>query len=241
MERAKEHLLTPIEQSSHAWAFDRQRLNRRPAFLMHQTLLSQAGGSWVSRREWRAVGPDLIAHETVVWRGGLLESTCEQPPLDEVTRAVALPTGCLCTLRSSKTAGKIRDSSLVLRHPPVTLASLPLFIAQHWAELVGGTPKSASYLVLKVQRAATVQVQRVTSESQAEIVIATTPANPLLRWIFGSTLCVFDADAPRLRRVHGLLDPRDLKRNGRWQEYLGTVEFDHALDLSQVANQRMAR
>lgn len=74
-----------------------------------------------------------------------------------------------------------------------------------------------------------------------ELVIAATRANPVLRWIFGSTRCIFDVGAPRLRRIERLLDPRDLKPNGRWHEYLGTIEFTQPLELSALAVQRARR
>ena len=145
------------------------------------------------------------------------------------------PNGCACTLRSPKTGAQERVRQLVLPHAAVTLASLPFLIAQHWSALAQGDALPASYLVLKVQRAATVRLQRVGPATGNELIIAATPANPVLRWIFGSTRCVFDADAPRLRRIEGLLDPRDLKPNGRWREYLGTLEFAQPLDLSALA------
>lgn len=241
MEPTQQQPLAPNLQWSDAWAFDRRRSNRRPAFLMQQTLQHRSDGTWLSRRDWRAVGPEPIASETIIWRDRLQESACEQYSIEEVTRATPLPDGCRCTLRSTRTAGKDRERRLVLPHPAVTLASLPLFIAQHWFTLAQGASMRASYLVLKVQRAATVHLQRVASGTSRELVVAATPANPLLRWIFGSTQCVFEADAPRLRRIEGLLDPRDLKHNGRWQEYLGTIEFSRALDLGALAQQPVLR
>ena len=241
MERTQIHHLAAAEHLSEALVYDNRRKNRRPAFTMQQTRQLQADGAWRSKRDWRAVGPERIASETMTWRGGLVESTGEQPFLEEWTCAVPKGKGCACTLRSPKTGAQDRVRQLVLPHPAVTLASLPLLIAQHWSTLSQGAALPASYLVLKVQRAATVHLQRVAAAAGNERVIAATPANPVLRWIFGSTRCIFDADAPRLRRIEGLLDPRDLKPNGRWHEYLGTIEFTQPLDLSAMAAQGAQR
>jgi hypothetical protein len=241
MERLQPHHLDAAAQYCEALAFDGRRKNRRPAFTLHQTLQLRPDGVWRSQRDWRAAGPERVASETIAWREGLVESTAEQPFLEELTRAVPQGQGCACTLRSPKTGAQDRVRQLQLPHPAVTLASLPLLVAQHWLALSQGTTLPASYLVLKVQRAATVHLHRVAVMAKGELVIAATPANPLLRWIFGSTRCIFDADAPRLRRIEGLLDPRDLKPNGRWHEYLGTIEFTKPLDLSAMAAQGALR
>jgi hypothetical protein len=236
MERTEEKYLVPAEHRSIALAFDRSRRNRRPAFALQQTLQRFPDGAWHSQRQWQGVGIDAVASETIVWRDGLVESHSEQTSIEEVAMATVRGVACRTLLRSGKTGGGRRERELVLPHPAVTLGSLPLFIAQHWAELVDGQSIAASYLVLKVQRAARVQLARTSDGSARELVIAATPANPLLRWIFGSTLCVFTPDAPRLLRIEGLLDPRDLKANGRWREYLGSIEFDQPLDLSGLAS-----
>ena len=241
MERTQPHHLAAVERHSEALVFDRRRMNRRPAFVMQQTLRLHADNAWRSQRDWRAVGPEGVASETITWRDGLVESTGEQPFIEDVTRAVPQGQGCACTLRSPKTGAEDRGRQLVLPHPAVTLASLPLLIAQHWSTLSQGAALKASYLVLKVQRAATVHLQRAATVAKNELVIATTPANPVRRWVFGSTRCNFDADAPRMRRVERLLDPRDPKPNGRWHEYLGTIEFTQPLDLSALAAQGARR
>jgi hypothetical protein len=75
----------------------------------------------------------------------------------------------------------------------------------------------------------------VAALARNELYIAATPANPVLRWIFGSNRCVIAADAPRLLRIERLLDPRDQKPNGCWHEYLGAIEFTPPLDLSVLA------
>ena len=241
MEQTQPHHLNAMEQHSEALVFDRRRQGRRPAFVMQQTLRLQTDSAWRSQRDWRAVGPEWVASETITWRDGLVESTGEQPFIEELTRAVPRGQGCACTLRSPKTGAQDRVRQLVLPHPAVTLASLPLLIAQHWSTLSQGAALPASYLVLKVQRVTTLHLQRMATVAKTELVIAATPANPVLRWIFGSTRCSFDAEAPRLRRVEGLLDPRDLKPNGRWHEYLGTIVVTQPLDLSALAAQGARR
>jgi hypothetical protein len=115
-----------------------------------------------------------------------------------------------------------------------SLAETALFIAQHWEALRVGEMRLASYLVLKVQRVATVQVERAEPRGAAcnRLVVSVTPTNPLLRWIFGSTLYELHSERPELLAMDGLFDPRDLKPNGRWREYLGRFEFAELVDLS---------
>lgn len=241
MEHTAYQLLAPVQQRCEAQAYDRSRGNRRLAFVLQQSLERLSDGTWQARREWRAVGPDVVAAETVLWRQGLVESATEQAAIGETARAAVQGGDCRCVLRGPRTGGAERERVLRLPHAAVTLGSLPLFIAQHWSALLGGAAVPASYLVLKVQRAATVQLRRASAAQTGELAIDATPANPLLRWIFGSTRCVFAADSPRLLRIEGLLDPRDVRTNGRWIEYLGSIEFAEPLDLSGLVHAGSAR
>ena len=239
MERTSSHCLAVADaakdaamgQCCEALVFDGTHRSRRPVFALMQHLQRLADGRWQACREWRGVGDDLIAHEQVWWQRGLQRSVGELPAIGEQTQAVCAERGCLTALRSHRTGGVSRERSLTLPHAAATLGSMPLLIAQQWTTLMRGRPVLASYLVLKVQRAATVRLRRESTVA-GQTVVAVTPTNLLLRALFGSTRYVFETDTPRLLRIEGLLDPRDLKPNGRWREYRGTIAFGTALDLS---------
>lgn len=221
-------------------AFDRALRNRRPVFGLRQTLAPEGTG-WRSERTWTGIGPEAIARETVLWDQGLRSVQTEQHSLGEVARAdvLGLEGGryrLRTTLRSDRTRGQTRESTLDLPHPPVTLASLPLFVAAHWNRLAAGETLRASYLVLKVQRAATVSLALERGEAGASEV-RVTPDNWLLRAIFGSTVLHMADNRPVLTRLDGLLDPRDLRPGGRWREYLGTIEWQRPWDLQALAAQ----
>lgn len=222
--------------SIQAWAYDRSLRNRRPVFAMTQHV-SGAGDSWHTERTWAGAGPQTLAVESTQHHRGALCVSTELATLNEYGAADILDsaagTGCqvFTRLRSDRTGGQVRERTLHTPYPVVTLASLPVFVARHWERLVRGQALAASYLVLKVQRAATVDVQWLSTAPQGAHV-AVTPRNWLLRSIFGSTRLYVQGGAPVFTRQEGLLDPRDLRPNGRWKEYLGTLEFDQPWDLT---------
>jgi len=216
-----------------ALAFDRLQRNPRPIFALSHSLRVAPNGLRLTR-VWRAVGDTALATETVHWQNGLQHTEATQTTLAETAQAHTEGNRVKTLLTSSRTNAIQRERWFDLPHPAVTLAAMPLFIAQHWDALRAGESKLASYLVLKVQRAATVRVQRTVAEdfSGKHWVVGATPTNPLLRWIFGSTLYEMHPDRPELLAIDGLLDPRDLKPSGRWREYLGRIEFTEPVDLS---------
>ena len=216
---------------THALAYDRRFRNRRPVYELLHRLERNSDGAWIATREWRAAGAVTVASETVEWQHGLVRTKGHSPSLAESFDAQIEQQACHSQLTSQKTLGQPRHRTINLPHAPVTSAAMPLFIAQHWAQLCAGQAVDASYLVPKVQRAATVRVSAGAANA-AERVVDVTPRNLPLRALFGMTRFVFAEQAPLLRRIQGLLDPRDLKPNGRWIEYLGTVEFDKPVDLS---------
>lgn len=216
-----------------ALAFDRLQSNPRPVFALSHSLRVTPNGLHLTR-VWRAVGDAALATETVHWKNGLQHTEAIQITLAETAQARTEGNRVETLLTSPRTNGVLRERCLDLPYPAVTLAAMPLFIAQHWDALRAGESKLASYLVLKVQRAATVRVQRKVAKglSDQHWVVGVTPTNPLLRWLFGSTLYELNTDPPELLAIDGLLDPRDLKPNGRWREYLGRIEFAKPVDLS---------
>lgn len=218
-------------------AFDRALRNPRPVFSLRQTLAPlEAAVGWRTERIWTGVGPELVARETVDWQDGLHSVRTELPSLGERARAqrIEAPAGRYrleTWLRSDRTGGQERTRTLDLAHAPVTLASLPLFVASHWDRLRSGETLRAAYLVLKVQRAATVRLQLEPAAPGRSACVRVTPENWLLRAIFGSTCLHLAGDGPVLARQDGLLDPRDLRPSGRWREYLGTIEWQQPWDL----------
>jgi hypothetical protein len=235
MDRTAAEHLAPADPtrsgSCHALAYDRRLGNRRPVFALQHDRVRRADGTWQATRTWRGVGPASLAVEQVLWRDGLVRVDAESPSIGERVEATVDGDACLARLSSHRTGGAPRERRIPLPHAPVTLAALPLLVAGHWHRLCAGQTVDASYLVLKVQRAATVRLTAGPVVDGRRTVVVT-PRHPLLRALFGRTRCVCDADAPRLRRIDGLLDPRDLRPNGRWREYLGTIEFDAPVDLS---------
>ncbi len=219
-------------------AYDRALGNRRPTFSLAQSLAA-AGSGWRSVRTWTGIRGETVATEHLAWDQGLRSVRCELPTIGETTEAevAALPAGgfeVTTRLSSRRTQGQTRTATLRLPHPPVTLASLPLLVAANWRRLLAGETLQASYLVLKVQRAATVTL-RLAPHPEGGSVVRVTPRNLILRAIFGSTCLYLDPQRPVLHRLEGLLDPRDLKPGGRWIEYLGRIEFDQPWDLSALA------
>lgn len=242
MDRTPWHGLTETaglhDTETRALAYDGRIRNRRPVYELLHRLERNSDGAWIATRDWRAAGAVTVASETVEWQHGLLRTQGQSPSLDESFDARIEQQTCHSQLTSHKTLGQPRQRTINLPHAPVTLAAMPLFIAQHWARLCAGQAVDASYLVLKVQRAATVRVSAGAANA-ADRVVDVTPRNLLLRALFGTTRFVFAEQAPLLRRIEGLLDPRDLKPNGRWIEYLGTVEFDEPVDLNGLMAARL--
>ena len=227
-----------------ALAYDRSLKNRRPVFAMCQTVKA-AGSSWQTERSWYAVGPDMVALERAQKHAGTLHVSTELPILREYAAAdIADETSSfhakvVTRLSSDRTGGQVRERELNLPHPLVTLATLPLFITENWDRLMLAETIAASYLVLKVQRAATVDVRWLPHHPHGSHV-AVTPRNWLLRAIFGSTRLFTLGDQPIFLRQEGLLDPRDLRSNGRWKEYLGVLQFEHPWDLTSLCNKEPA-
>jgi hypothetical protein len=181
-----------------ASAFDHCNMNRRPAFAMNQRLRKHASDGLTSTREWTGVGSQTIACEEVRWENGLQKASTHIESLEETCEATVLAMGSHWVIESRLTShltqGLPRDRGLQVPHPPVTLSSLPFLIVQQWQALMNGESVYASYLVLKVQRAATVKIQRkplpvAPNEIQIEVV----PTNLLLRLVFGATTLHFFA------------------------------------------------
>jgi hypothetical protein len=221
-----------------ALAYDRKLTNRRPVFAMRQTV-STLGKSWHTERVWTAVGSDIVALEQTQKHAGALHIKTELPNLNEYASAEiavdhsASRAEVFTRLSSDRTRGQLSERKLDISYPLATLGTLPLFVAENWGRLLGGEAIAASYLVLKVQRTATMDLRWFPKHPQGAHVAAT-PRNWLLRAIFGSTRLYTQGNQPVFLRQEGLLDPRDLRPNGRWKEYLGTLEFETPWDLTSL-------
>jgi len=199
-----------------------QNNNKRPVLAMHQRMTIAENGTWSSMREWVGVGQQVIARETVEWDQEHMRVSAYVNGLEEFS-SVAVRSGSSgvsldTQLRATPTKGQTREWRLNVPFTSVSLSSLPFLIAKHWPALMAGQVLYASYLVLKVQRAATVRIARKVGHLEgSQVVIEVAPTNVVLRFIFGTTTMQFVGDSPNLARMDGLLDLRDMRRNGQWR------------------------
>lgn len=221
-----------------AFAYDRMLTNRRPVFEMRQ-IVNAAENSWHTERVWTAVGSDIVAREQSQKHAGALHISTELPTLNEYASAdiavnpSASSAQVFTRLSSDRTRGQLRERKLDIAYPLVTLGTLPLFVAENWERLLRDETMPASYLVLKVQSAATLDLQWLPKHPQGAHV-AVTPRNWVLRAIFGSTRLYTQGHQPIFLKQEGLFDPRDLRSSGRWKEYLGVLEFESPWDLTSL-------
>jgi hypothetical protein len=220
-----------------ALAFDRRNANRRPVFSLNHRLQANDSESCTVVREWHAAAGYPVFRESADWTRdhGLIAVNTDAPSLEERARAQINGNEAVMTLCSPRTGRLERHHKVTLAHPAITLASAPLAIAAAWSELREGKLLKRSYLVLKVQRVATVNM-RLTQIDDAEAVVEITPAAWPLRLLFGSTRFVFAPADLTLLRVEGLLDPRDYRfvPRGRWREYFGEIVFHRAIAFADA-------
>lgn len=164
-----------VMQSSTALVFDRRHANRRPIFTLKHRFSASPDGNWHCEREWRGVEAAPIVMEYSRFERGVLHVTSSLPSLNESSSALAQEQGhCTTTLTSHKTGGSLRKRELQLSYAAVAIGTMPFFIASHWSALMYGRSLKASYLVLKVQRAATVRVEKAVDYplNKGEVAIA---------------------------------------------------------------------
>jgi hypothetical protein len=219
-----------------AFAYDRVNLNRRPVFALAQSLSDIGGGRWRIERRWYAAGRDALCEERATWDcgHGLREVDTTAPSLQEHVSAQWDGRAFATTLSSRRTGQQPRHRMLAPPCEALTLATAPLAIAAAWPQLQAGEVLRRSYLILKVQRYAEVSLRMLHGEPETAVVEVRPTAWPL-RLLFGSTRYVFAIEGLRLLRVDGLLDPRDLRRNGRWREYLGEIVFERPTSFAAFA------
>lgn len=229
-----------IVQSNRALAYDRRHANRRAVFALTHELAWEGGTRWRLSRQWWGIDDEPLSHEEAHWdaHDGLAQTTATSPSMGETLLAQRIPgvDEARVTYQTRRTSGPQAspiERRLEVPQRAFTLASAPLEIAASWDALLAGKRFLRRFLVLKVQRHAAVEFEAV-SISERHVVVALTPVAWPLRWLFGRTLFHFDRTSISLTAIDGLLDPRDRRRNGRWYEYLGRIEFATSVALGRV-------
>jgi len=207
-------------------------VSRRPIWSVELSAEAAAGKGRATRR-FLGLGGSIVSEEVSVLSQecSLLQVTARQPHLGEEALAHIYPTdniGSTIHYRL-RVNGALRERNERVQLPVVTLSFLPLFAGLHAAELLAGRVIKARFPVLKVMRSATVVLQAHPVLGGADVKV--TPTHPLLRLLFGTTVYRFDKSLAALLGYRGLLDPRDRKHNGRWHEYLGSIDLVRPLPL----------
>jgi hypothetical protein len=194
---------------------------------------------------WQS-GPDAIAVERSQQHDGSFHVSTELPTLDEYAAAdihavQAWPKGEVITpaARSPNRRegqGKGADPFTPVGHPGFLATLCGPVDGKH---SVRGESLCASYMVLKVQRAATVDLASATGAPAWRACVGHAAQLGAAR-IFGSTRLFTLGDMPIFLRQEGLLDPPDLRSNGRWKEYLGVLGFEHPWDLTPLCKKEAA-
>lgn len=223
-------------QRSSALVYSRKLANPRPMFSLDMTLSTSESGITRLERQWFAVGTPPIAIEQLEWcpENGLRTVSMENPSLQESGKLIHKQRDGQFVLCSPATQMNDQNKSATFKHAPATLLSLPLEVARHWEALKQGKAFRFDYSVLKVQAFTPIRLDAVICGQ--ELIAKVTPIHPFWRLFFGPSFMHFDHDKPVLRKITGLLEPRDKKPNGRYQEYLGSMEFQPAIDLSFCIN-----
>ncbi|NGX16367.1 hypothetical protein [Wenzhouxiangella sp. XN24] len=219
-----------IRTNGHAYLGNHR--SRRPIWSVELSAATDATEAQATRRFF-GIGGATVSEEISVLspEGSLLQVTAHQPYLEEEAFAHirSAENGQSTIHYRLSVNGMLRERTERVRLPVVTLSFLPLFAGLHAAELLAGRMIKARFPVLKVMRSATVVLRAHRTPGGADVQV--TPTSPLLRLLFGTTVYRFDAGLAVLLGYRGLLDPRDRKHNGRWHEYLGSIDLARPLPL----------
>ncbi len=188
----------------------------------------------VSRRVWSGISSKVVANETLVWseQDGLISAGMCHPYLREEGSLNRDDNNVRFLLSSHKTQYKQKARTMSIDKLFVTLLSMPLEIARNWEQLMAGIQFDRNYAVLKVQNHTAVRFRMDDEDHQS--IVSVTPLNPVWRYIFGSLRFLFVKGRPLLKEIHGLIEPRDHKRNGKYKEYVATFKFDIPLDFGRI-------
>ena len=227
-------LLTVNNLFASAKSYDLTLQNPRPTFSMTMSLSVDNQSVLHICRKWFAVGQDPVATETLAWAvaNGLHRLEMAQPSLNETGLLFHKSGEGEFVLNSPKTHLQRKTKTNRFSHEPASLLSIPCEVAKRWDALKAGEVFYFDYVVLKVQAHTKIKVQ-ARGENNL-LVVKVTPAAWFWRLVFGSTRFYFDKDKPELRKITGLIEPRDKKHNGKYKEYLANVELEQGLDLSAL-------
>ena len=222
-------------QKATALVFDRNLANNRPSFSMEMTLQQDEHQIVSCERNWYCIGEEPISREELVWskQCGLHRIAMHNKSLEESGQLTHSGGVGEFSLRSKKTDCVDKIKPTRFNHSPTSLLSLPFETAKHWHSLKQGKSLVFDYSVLKVQ--AHTRVRLNTFIDDDFLIAKITPVSYFWRLIFGSSYMYFDKDIPILHKIDGLIEPRDKKPNGRYKEYLASMEFSNPIDLSTFA------
>lgn len=224
----------PAIMAAEGRAFLRDHASRRPIWSVRMELEPSTGGVR-SSRSFVGIDGAPVSEEVSDWSAteGLTHVQARQPHLGEEASARIIALGDAYEIHYTLVRRGMRAQRMERVGKAVaSLSALPLFAAAHAAELTAGGIVKARFPVLKVMRSATVTFRAIPREGRVDVVV--TPVNPILRLLFGNTVCRFDAGMTALIGYVGVLDPRDRKPNGRWHEYLGEIELARPLALPSL-------
>lgn len=202
--------------------------NGRALFRLEHSSSSASGRRTLARRYLGIDAELLYQEETSLGGGAVVAHASHQPHLSEYARVEVRDGSVNYWLQRD---GRVRARKERLREPIVLLSTLPWLARAQWSRLDRGETVRARFAVPKVLRSAAVTIRLRRVPGAAEACVDATPTNPLLRWLFGTTTALLSPDGTAWLGFVGVLEPRDRRANGRWQEYFGRYTWPHAIPL----------
>jgi hypothetical protein len=201
----------------------------RALFRLEHSASTDAAHRTLFRRYLGIDAEPLYEERTSFAEGELVAHTSHQPHLAELTRVEVRAGAVHYWLQRD---GRVRTRRERLREPIVLLSTLPWMARAHWPRLERGETLRARFAVPKVLRSAAVTLRLRRPPGTAEAHVDATPTSPLLRWLFGTTTAVLSPDGTTWLGFVGVLEPRDRRANGRWQEHFGRYTWPHPVPLA---------
>ncbi|WP_084659607.1 hypothetical protein [Vibrio sonorensis] len=228
------HHFSEREIKTTALVYDRKLANNRASFSMEMSFKSGENGTLKGTRKWYCIGDEAVSIEKLEWcaNKGIHRVSMHNLSLRETAEMRHSDKSGDFELCSPKTNMLPKVKSTQFNTSPATLLSLPFEVAKHWNTLKKGEKLIFDYSVLKVQAHTKVSLQAKIEDGY--FVVELKPLSWFWQLVFGSTYMYFDQDKPVLRKIDGLIEPRDKKPNGRYLEYLAMMEFDSGVDLSRL-------
>jgi hypothetical protein len=181
------------------------------------------------RRRYLGIDHEVVYEErSSLADGGLVRLDARQPHLAEICR-VEVSDGVIHY--SLQREGIVRTRRERCADPVVLLSTLPWLAQARWNRLQRGEALRARFAVPKVLRSAAVTIRLRRPPGASEVCVDATPVSPLLRWLFGTTTALLTPDGAAWLGFVGVLEPRDRRANGRWQEYFGRYTWPQPIPL----------